>query len=382
MAKKLRLTLRYSYNESWIGGTYYIQNLLNSLKKLNDTDRPFLNIYALPKDCESLQKLDYPDLSFHHAEMKYSLFERIINKLWRTFFHVNFFEKLPNPDNTDILFPIHLDYFSSLMPVEQTIFWIPDFQERHLPMLFSEEELQRRKNWQSKIAEMKTNVLFSSQDALNDFKTFYPQSRCRLFVVPFTVSHPDFQDISIEDLRIKYGIKGEYFFSPNQFWKHKNHQVVLDALLILKQNGLKTQVIFTGKEEDYRNPDYFPSLMRFVKENDLSENVKFLGFIDRREQLQLMKNSFAVIQPSLFEGWSTVVEDAKALNQFIILSNLPVHIEQIQKNVCFFDPKNAEELAKKITFFSNNPPEIEIIPYNKDAFGNGFLKMLNFVKNT
>jgi glycosyltransferase involved in cell wall biosynthesis len=248
-------------------------------------------------------------------------------------------------------------------------------------MLFAEEELIRRKNWQSKIAALKTNILFSSFDALNDFKKFYPQAQCRLFVVPFTVSHPDFQDISINDLREKFNIKGNYFFSPNQFWKHKNHQLVLNALLILKKTGIKTQVVFTGKEEDYRNPEYFPSLKRFINENDLAEYVKFLGFIDRKEQLQLMKNSFAVIQPSLFEGWSTVVEDAKAMNQFVILSNLPVHQEQIQKNVCFFDPYNAEDLAKKINLLLENPPEREIVPYDKDIFGKKFLEILKCVKN-
>ena len=33
------------------------------------------------------------------------------------------------------------------------------------------------------------------------------------------------------------------------------------------------------------------------------------------DQLRLMKESLGVIQPSLFEGWSTVIEDAKALNK-------------------------------------------------------------------
>ncbi len=46
---------------------------------------------------------------------------------------------------------------------------------------------------------------------------------------------------------------------------------------------------------------------------------RFLGFIDRGEQLQLMKNSIAIVQPSLFEGWSTVVEDTKAMQSCNII---------------------------------------------------------------
>jgi hypothetical protein len=50
-----------------------------------------------------------------------------------------------------------------------------------------------------------------------------------------------------------------------------------------------------------------------------------VGFIDRAEQTMLLKNAISIVQPSLFEGWSTVVEDAKALNQYMILSDIPVN---------------------------------------------------------
>jgi hypothetical protein len=42
------------------------------------------------------------------------------------------------------------------------------------------------------------------------------------------------------------------------------------------------------------------------------------------------------------------VEEAKALKKFIILSDLPVHKEQISENVAFFNPFDAVELSEKI----------------------------------
>ncbi|RIW14372.1 glycosyltransferase, partial [Algoriphagus lacus] len=59
----------------------------------------------------------------------------------------------------------------------------------------------------------------------------------------------------------------------------------------------------------------------------------------------------AVIQPSLFEGWSTVIEDAKSLNVQVICSNLPVHIEQLSLNGIYFNPYNEMELALIIKGF-------------------------------
>lgn len=61
-----------------------------------------------------------------------------------------------------------------------------------------------------------------------------------------------------------------------------------------------------------------------------------------------MKNSIAVIQPSLFEGWSTVIEDCKNLGHFVLASDLSVNIEQISKNCLFFEKNNPKELSSKM----------------------------------
>jgi hypothetical protein len=55
-----------------------------------------------------------------------------------------------------------------------------------------------------------------------------------------------------------------------------------------------------------------------------------------------------VIQPSLFEGWSTVVEDARCLGKKLILSDFPVHLEQDPPGSVFFDRNSPEQLADLI----------------------------------
>ena len=88
-----------------------------------------------------------------------------------------------------------------------------------------------------------------------------------------------------------------------------------------------------------------------------------------------MKNSYAIIQPSLFEGWSTVVEDAKALNKFIFLSDLNVHKEQNPKNASFFDATNEEDLVEKLM---NVKPTYEPYDYteNRKQFAKDFLEII------
>ncbi len=58
-----------------------------------------------------------------------------------------------------------------------------------------------------------------------------------------------------------------------------------------------------------------------------------------------MVGSVAVLNPSLFEGWSTTVEEARALQVPMVLSDLPVHKEQAEGIARFFDRTSAPALA-------------------------------------
>jgi glycosyltransferase involved in cell wall biosynthesis len=94
----------------------------------------------------------------------------------------------------------------------------------------------------------------------------------------------------------------------------------------------------------------------------LDSQVRILGFIPRRDQVQLMRRSLSVIQPSRFEGWSTVVEEARLLGKTILLSDFPVHLEQNPPNSSFFESGNAEDLASlmaKVSSSGGSTPDLE-----------------------
>ena len=70
--------------------------------------------------------------------------------------------------------------------------------------------------------------------------------------------------------------------------------------------------------------------------------------IPRVDQVCLIRASKAVLQPSQFEGWSTVIEDARALGKPTIASNFPVHIEQDALGSTFFRMGDADDCARAI----------------------------------
>ena len=69
MVNRKKIGLTYTYNENWIGGTYYIENLVNAFNSLDDKQKP--HIVLLTESYEdhkaALQKFNYPYLSFRLA---------------------------------------------------------------------------------------------------------------------------------------------------------------------------------------------------------------------------------------------------------------------------------------------------------------------------
>jgi glycosyltransferase involved in cell wall biosynthesis len=139
-----------------------------------------------------------------------------------------------------------------------------------------------------------------------------------------------------------------YILLPNQFWAHKNHRIVITALKLLRQRNQRVLVLATGPTSDYRNPAYFEELMSYAKDCDVLESFRVLGVISSSEVLALMRHAAAVINPSHFEGWSTSVEEAKALGKTIILSDIKVHREQSPERAIYFDPADAEGLSQAL----------------------------------
>jgi glycosyltransferase involved in cell wall biosynthesis len=379
MAKRTRLGIIYSYNENWIGGTYYIHNLLKALLTIPIELRPSITILTESEEqfIKLKNEVGYQELSYFplFASPSYTIIERIINKLGKAIFKYQVFNK--NKTVVDIAFPVLTAKQEQYG--KKKIYWIPDFQDHKQPNFFTEEERKARADWQLHISNQKQIVVFSSEDALSMYKQLYPNHKTYNKIVSFASIH-SFNNLPLKKtVTKKYSLPEKYFMCPNQFWAHKNHIVVIKALQLLKQEGLEVTAAFTGKEHDYRNPDYFSQLQRFVITNGLQENIKFLGFIDRQDQLALIKYANAIIQPSLCEGWSTVIEDAKALNKKVIASNLDVHQEQLGSMGTYFNSLNERELADILKQYYYD--EMQVLDYQYEqaiqSFGKNFISAIS-----
>jgi glycosyltransferase involved in cell wall biosynthesis len=224
--------------------------------------------------------------------------------------------------------------------------WIPDFQHLRMPQYFTHEELGLRNRQFRRLIEGSRRIILSSHDAKRDLARFAPDALGRTEVLHF-VSCPGSVSSALprEQLLKRHGVDRPYFHLPNQFWTHKNHAVVIDALSILKQRGVNVLVLATGKTADHRDPQHFEQLMARARHLGVDQSFRALGVVSLSELQSLMLNAIALINPSNFEGWSTTVEESKSLGLPIVLSDISVHVEQAPPLGRYFKASSAEDLA-------------------------------------
>jgi glycosyltransferase involved in cell wall biosynthesis len=224
--------------------------------------------------------------------------------------------------------------------------WITDFQHRHLPELFSFAAYWKRDLGFRVQILSRRQVMLSSEDSRSDCETFFPRSVGRTSVVRSAMAPPDLPDVASDRaIAAGYQLPQCYFYLPNQFWRHKNHRTVIEALRMLRQKGSNPVVAASGREEDYRHPEHFAQLHALVSQYGLTHNFRFLGVLPRPHVFALMRACTALINPSLSEGWSTPVEEGKSLGVPMLLSDLRVHREQVGDRASYFDAEAAEQLA-------------------------------------
>jgi glycosyltransferase involved in cell wall biosynthesis len=341
----------------WVGGVNYYINLLSAIAS-SQRIRPVILTGATTADAVAKE---FPGVEIVKSRLidptqKWMSARRVAEKLYGRAFAL---ERLLGAHKIDAL--SHSSHLGSRSRFP-TIGWIPDFQHVRLPEFFSEQECRNRDGIFARLADYCTRIIVSSEDARQDLVKFRPKAADKARVLHFV---PGFSNAagppeSRQSLLDRYGVEGPYFHLPNQFWAHKNHVVVIDALKQARAKGRPMIVVTTGKAEDYRNPNHFADLMRRAADSGCQDDFKVLGLVPFADLAALMRHSVAVINPSLFEGWSTTVEESKSLGKTIILSDIPVHREQAPEHGIFFDPRNPEQLADRmIATMDNYTPERE-----------------------
>ncbi|MCW3111587.1 MAG: hypothetical protein JWQ09_6093, partial [Segetibacter sp.] len=128
--------------------------------------------------------------------------------------------------------------------------------------------------------------------------------------------------------------------------KYKGYDKVIEVMPFLKKSIPQVKYILSGKA-DVREKK---RLMRLKKENDLSYNVLFTGFIKDEEVVDHFLLADVFIMPSRKEGFGIVFIEAMACGLSVIAGNKDGSVDALQQGALgqLIDPDNETEILKAL----------------------------------
>jgi len=300
-----------------------------------------------------------------------------IYRFLRKFFKHNHFEFFLKKLNTDIVYFISQSQFVNYLESINYIFTLfdlchldyPEFPEVSNYREFENREYFFKKNLQRAVA-----VFVDSELGKKNALSRYNLNPERVFIFKFSASNNISSKRLIEnnldfDIKKKYNILFDFIYYPAQFWAHKNHIYILNAIKILELSfGIKLAVIFSGS--DFGNLKY---IKKVTKNLELEERVKFVGFIPNDEIYFHYRQSLALVMPTFFGPTNLPPLEAFEISVPVIYSDLDGLRDQVGDAALLMDLDNPESLANHL----NNLVRSDFLRKNLIEKGQNRIKQLN-----
>lgn len=141
-------------------------------------------------------------------------------------------------------------------------------------------------------------VITESKELKNKINSIFYKDNDRIVVIPNGPSPFLNSEYSESEQKLFFknnNINLPYFFYPAQFWEHKNHIRILQAVKEITLSGKNLQFVFCGNDKG--NLSF---LKKKINEFKLNNYIKILGFVKNYELNILYKNCKAVVMPTYF----------------------------------------------------------------------------------
>ncbi len=277
-------------------------------------------------------------------------------------------DRLLKKHDADLVYFMFPSYLSLALTDVNFIFTVWDMcflKCMEFPEVYANREFERRQELYG-IALRKAIMIIADSDYTKRLiERQYDIDEQRVTYIPLlpsvSVSVIENQSQQNEvDIKKRYKIKGEYIFYPAQFWPHKNHVYILEALKILRDRyNIIVNVIFCGSDKGNLN-----FVLRKAKELGVGGQTFYIGFVESSEIPYLYRQAIALVMPTYFRPTNIPPLEAFKLGCPVLYSDLPDLRDQVKDAVLPLDLKNPESLCDGLLKVLEHPSEIDILINN------------------
>jgi glycosyltransferase involved in cell wall biosynthesis len=194
----------------------------------------------------------------------------------------------------------------------------------------------RDKRYQA-ISNHSSMVLVDSEIGATHVEETYNINKKNIIIVPFTA--PDYIRETSGERPEGMEPKEKYLLYPAQFWMHKNHEMLVEAVSKVAKEYPDFLVVFSGHKTHC-----YSKLYELVESLDLHAHVRFLGQVGDENIRWLYRNAEGLIFPSFFGPTNIPPLEALACNLPMALSDLFGAREQMKNSALYFNPLLVDEI--------------------------------------
>jgi glycosyltransferase involved in cell wall biosynthesis len=170
----------------------------------------------------------------------------------------------------------------------------------------------------------------------------------KVVVVPYAAS-PVFRPVSREAaaaaVRERHGIAGPFILSVGDIQPRKNHIGLVQAFarLVRAYPRLKHDLVIVGK------PTWFAGRVEeAARGSGVSDRIRFCGFVQDADLLQLYNACEVFVFPSFYEGFGLPPLEAMACGRAVVCSDASALPEIVDGAAILFDPYVVDQMARAI----------------------------------
>jgi len=217
-----------------------------------------------------------------------------------------------------------------------------DFQELHHPEFFDSTELSRRAAFRADLRRADRVAAISSATR-DDAVVKAGLDPAKVSVIP-PLAGPPPQPLSESALVARLAVNGlasgSYAAYPANFWPHKNHERLLDAVARVVRSCPDFRLVLSGALDAARE-----RLATRIRASGLGDVVRVLPYLDETDIAALIQGARFLSYPSLFEGFGLPVLEAMSLGTPVACSELAALREVAGDDAVYFDPAETASIA-------------------------------------
>ena len=252
----------------------------------------------------------------------------------------------PDPRSVEIALPF-------VMPVH-------DLQHRlqpEFPEVSEGGEFERREYLYRNAARTARALLVDSETGKEDLLELYADEgieKDRIFVLPFLPPpRPPLPEHGRADL--VSNLPDRFLFYPAQFWPHKNHRRLVEALALLKEEGLEVSLVLTGSTSGKLRKRTFQEAMTRAAELGVVHQISCLGYVDDSDMSVLYDRALALVFPTFFGPTNIPIIEAWTVGCPVVTSDIRGVREQVGDAGLLVSPESVEAIAEGIHSVWSDP---------------------------